>query len=135
VGEGPNQLAEGRRASFGRDRRDRLDIRFVHDELEANAPNHIVCFEPGDPICMIVPYPRGLLDSLVPQKRPLDSNREIAEAYKRWSADRDEFHHLIASGDNEAIERGWQKDYFQGRDPGSTKFEGHQTKLGIKPFA
>jgi hypothetical protein len=35
----------------------------------------------------------------------------------------------------ESIERGWQKDYFQGRDPGSQQFEGQQTKLGIKPFA
>ena len=96
--------------------------------------NHVVRFELGEPICMIVPFPRGLLDSLLPHKQPLESNADVAEGYKRWSADRDEFHRLIASGDAEAIERGWQKDYFQGRDPGSERFDPHQTKLTVRPF-
>jgi len=76
-------------------------------------PNHVVCFEVGEPICMVVPSPRGLLDSLLPLKQPLDSDAEVSQAYRRWSADRDEFHRRVAAGDKEAIERGWQKDYFQ----------------------
>ena len=83
---------------------------------------------------MLVPFPRGLMDSLLPHKQPAESNADVAERYKRWNADRDEFHRLIAAGDMEAIERGWQKDYFQGRDPGSERVDTHQTKLTVRPF-
>ncbi|MBC8356669.1 MAG: sulfotransferase domain-containing protein [Planctomycetes bacterium] len=97
--------------------------------------NHVIRFEAGEPICMVVPFPRGLIDSLSPHKQSLDSAPEVAQAYRRWSADRDEFHRLIASGDVQAIGRGWQKDYFQGRDPGRERFDTHQTKLIVRPFA
>lgn len=97
-------------------------------------PHEIVRFERGEPICMIVPYPRELLDQLVPELRPLSDNRELQTAYRKWSHDRNEFHELVASGDQEAIRQGWQKDYFQGHDPGSDRFEAHQTKLSIRPF-
>lgn len=92
--------------------------------------NHVVRFDVGEPICMVVPMPRGLIDSLQPRKQSLDSDAETAEAYRRWSADRDEFHRLIATRDERAIERGWQKDYFQGRE----RVEVHQTKLAVRPF-
>jgi hypothetical protein len=83
---------------------------------------------------MVVPVPRGLIDSLQPEKQSLDSDPATAEAYRRWSADRDEFHRLIKSGDLPAIERGWQKDYFHGRDPGRERVDTHQTKLTVRPF-
>ena len=97
-------------------------------------PNHVVRFERGEPFCMIVPFPRGLLESLVPSKLPLDSDAEVSAGYRRWSAERDAYHEQVASGDRSAIERGWQKDYFQGRDPGTDRFAQHQTKLGLRPF-
>lgn len=96
--------------------------------------HEIVRFERGEPICMLVPYPRELLDSFVPQLRPLAENPELETAYRQWSRDRDEFHRLLAERDPDAIRRGWQKDYFQGRDPGKDRFEGHQTRLRILPF-
>jgi len=40
----------------------------------------------------------------------------------------------MAAGNREVLERGWQKDYFQGRDPGSEPVEDHQTKLTVRPF-
>ncbi|MCA9125240.1 MAG: hypothetical protein KDB11_33925, partial [Planctomycetales bacterium] len=83
----------------------------------------------------VVPIPRRLLDSLLPCKQSLDSDPDVAQAYRRWSADRDEFHRLVAAGDPNALERGWQKDYFQGRDPGSQRVDEHQTKLTVRPFA
>lgn len=97
--------------------------------------NHVVRFEAGEPICMVVPIPRGLIDSMLPHIQSLDSEPQVAQAYRRWSADRDEFHRLIAARDLKAIERGWQKDYFQGRDPGSERVGGHQTKLHVRPFS
>ena len=83
---------------------------------------------------MVVPMPRGLIDSLLPHKQSLDSEPQVAQAYRRWSADRDEFHRLIAARDLKAMERGWQKDYFQGRDPGSERVQTHQTKLTVRAF-
>ena len=97
-------------------------------------PNHIVRFERGEPICMVVPYPRGLLEACQPERAPLAENAELAEAYQRWSRERDEFHERIADGDFEATRQGWQKDYFQGRDPGSERFVEHQTRLPLRPF-
>ena len=41
----------------------------------------------------------------------------------------------VVQGDQEAIRRGWQKDYFQGKDPGdSESFAEHQTKLRVREF-
>ncbi len=98
------------------------------------APQSIVRFEVGEPICMVVPYRRDTTAGLVPLRRPLAENAELKEQYERWSRERDEFQKRVAEGDTEAIRRGWQKDYFQGRDPGREKFEQHQTKLSLPPF-
>jgi hypothetical protein len=97
-------------------------------------PGRMVRFERGEPICMIVPYPRGLLENCLPLRLPLAENPELKNAYERWSRDRDDFHRRVAEGDQETLHAGWQKDYFQGRDPGSDRFVGHQTKLGVKSF-
>ena len=93
-----------------------------------------VRFERGEPICMLVPYPRELLNSLIPVIQPLSDNAKLESEYKQWSHDRDEFHRLLAERDAVAIRQGWQKDYFQGRDPGKERFDGHQTRLAIRPF-
>ena len=97
-------------------------------------PGQLVRFEAGDPICMVVPFPRGFLDALNPLRRSLKSNPDMHAKYMKWSHDRNEFQDKVALGDEEAVKRGWQKDYFQGRDPGADKFDGHQTKLGLEPF-
>ncbi len=97
-------------------------------------PDNTVRFQRGEPICMVLPYPRGLLESCEPKCVPLSENQELEQAYRRWSAERDEFQERVAAGDLEAIEVGWQKDYFQGRDPGSEPVAGHQTRLSLRPF-
>lgn len=97
-------------------------------------PDHLVHFERGEPICMIIPYPRGLLDELFPCKESLENNAELADSYRRWSADRDEFHRQMAAGNQEVLERGWQKDYFQGGEPGSHRVDEHQTELTVRPL-
>jgi hypothetical protein len=40
----------------------------------------------------------------------------------------------MAVGAEEVLKRGWQKDYIQGRDPGSEKFGEHQTKINVRSF-
>ncbi len=97
-------------------------------------PDNVVRFERGEPICMVLPYPRGLLESCLPKCVPLSENKELEQAYRRWSAEREEFQQRVAARDVDAIEVGWQKNYFQGRDPGGDPFAGHQTRLSLRPF-
>ncbi len=93
-----------------------------------------VRFARGEPCCMVVPYPRGLVESFEPERRPLESDAEISQEYQRWSTDRNAYQSRVADGDQEAIRRGWQKDYFQGRDPGKERVAEHQTKLAVREF-
>lgn len=125
MGQRPDELAEGWRADRGGDRRDRLEVLFIYDELEVRS---------AEPICMFVPYPRGPLDSFLPRVESLDENSELSASYRKWSADPSEFHRLMAVGAEEVLKRGWQKDYFQGRDPDSEKFSEHQTKINVRSF-
>ena len=97
-------------------------------------PRTVVRFEPGEPICMVVPQPRGFLAALTPKRMPLASAPDVHEGYERWSRDRDDFQSRIAAGEPEACRAGWQKDYFKGQDPGTERFAGHQTNLHLKPF-
>ncbi|MCB9923383.1 MAG: hypothetical protein H6822_14465 [Planctomycetaceae bacterium] len=61
----------------------------------------------------------------MPRVESLDNNPELSASYHSWSAGRNEFHRLMATGDEDVLKRGWQKDYFQGRDPGSDRFTEH----------
>ncbi len=97
-------------------------------------PGQSVRFEAGEPICMIVPTPRGFLESLTPQHMPLSANAKLHQRYQQWSLERTAFQNRVADGDEAAARRGWQKDYFQGRDPGEQRFDDHQTKLGLRQF-
>lgn len=90
-----------------------------------------VRFDAGEPICMLVPVQRGLLESLDPQRRSLADNLELAARYRTWSHERDRFHDEVRRG---VTREEWQRDYFKGRDPDGTTAPEHQVKLEIKPF-
>ena len=93
-----------------------------------------VTFEKGDPFCMLVPIPRGLAESLVPKRAQLATNPELTEQYRKWEEGRKGFLHGLRTLDPEAVKRGWQKDYFQGRTPDGKEIEEHQTRLSIREF-
>ena len=63
-------------------------------------PDHVVRFERGEPFCMIIPFPRGLLENLSPSKLRLDSDAEVSAGPRRWSAESDAYHEQVASGDH-----------------------------------
>lgn len=96
--------------------------------------DHLVRFERGEPICTIVPIPRGFLEQFAPVIRPIASDPHLHDAFLKWSQSRDEFIDKVAKRDPETIRRQWQKDYFLGRDPGTPEFDEHQTKLNVRPF-
>jgi hypothetical protein len=93
-----------------------------------------VRFERGEPICMIVPVLRGLAESLEARQAPLASNPEVEEAFHLWEAGRSQFLLDLAQRQPEAVARGWQKDYFQGRGAEGARAEGHQTRVQLKEF-
>jgi len=96
--------------------------------------NEWITFERGEPICMLVPIPRGLTESLRPHLRQLQSNPELQEQYLRWEQGRRGFLQGLSDRDPEAVKRGWQKDYFQGKLNEAGTFDGHQTKLNLREF-
>jgi hypothetical protein len=83
---------------------------------------------------MLVPVPRGLAESLIPRLTPLEANPELQQQYHVWEAGRRDFLQGLKSLDPDAVKRGWQKDYFQGKMPDGRAIEGHQTRLHIREF-
>jgi Family of unknown function (DUF6065) len=97
-------------------------------------PCEWIRFEQGEPICMIVPVQRGLIETLVPKCRPLTADPELHDKYRGWEQSRASFLGGLAAKDPESLKRGWQKDYFQGKTAEGGTFDGHQTRLDVKEF-
>lgn len=96
-------------------------------------PFEWIRFRAGEPICMILPMPRGLIESMTPVAEPMGNNPELAAKYQEWSNSRKTFLTDLQARDPAAVQRGWQKDYFQGKTDKGT-FDGHQTRLDVKEF-
>lgn len=98
-------------------------------------PRRRVRFEPGEPVCMLVPQRRGELEAFEPQVRALGSNPELSEAHDRWAESRSQFLAQLQVHGTETVSPKWQKDYFQGRAPGADGgYSEHQTVLKLRPF-
>jgi hypothetical protein len=97
-------------------------------------PNHAIRFEVGEPICQLVPYPRGLLERLQPEVRSLAQEPDVALAFQKWSESRRVFSEQLKVSGSEAQRRGWEKGYIKGELPDGDRFEGHQTSLKLKDF-
>ncbi len=93
-----------------------------------------VRFEKDEPFCMLVPVPRVLIETLVPRVESIGANPELETQYRKWEASRSGFLVGLTSRDPEAVARGWQKDYFQGRTPDGKEVDSHQTRLNVKEF-
>jgi hypothetical protein len=91
-------------------------------------------FKDGEPCCMLVPIPRDLAENLEPRFESLESNQPLSEEYNRWQLGRGEFLKDLEARKPDAVQSGWQKDYFQGRNTSGEKFQEHQTKLALRPF-
>jgi len=97
--------------------------------------NHRVRFEKDEPLCTIFPIPRGYVEASEPEFHSLDEDPVTRDALREWSTERDSLNSQIEKNLTAARERGWQKNYFQGRWPDGKRFLHHQTKLHLKPFA
>lgn len=98
-------------------------------------PNHPVRFDRGEPICMIVPVPRGLAESLEPVRLPLQSEPVLHQQVHDWARSRAEFNAGLLTPGSEEGRRGWQKEYTLGAMASGARADDHQTKLRLKEFA
>lgn len=98
-------------------------------------PHHPILFREGEPLCQILPYPRGLVERFDPEIRHLSTNPALSEGFEGWVAGRAGFLKDLADPQSEAHKEGWQKQYFQGRDASGRKVDDHQTAIPIRDFA
>lgn len=87
----------------------------------------------GEPLCMVFPQRRGELERVEPEVRDLREDPDLAEAVDAWSRSRAGFLQDLPVAGTEAHARGWQRDYFQGRD-GEARRQEHQTRLRLRDF-
>lgn len=97
-------------------------------------PNEWIPFRQGEPICMIVPLPRGFTETLIPRRALMHTNPELQAKYRAWEESRKGFLKGLKTLDPETVQRGWQKDYFQGKTGEGGTFDGHQTRLAVRAF-
>ncbi len=97
-------------------------------------PHHPIHFARGEPICMVVPVPRGLLESLDPMRKLLAEEPELQREYQEWMKSRSQFLTNLASREPEAVKQGWQKDYNKGLTPLGARATEHQTRLHLREF-
>lgn len=98
-------------------------------------PDRKVLFKAGDPICRIVPVPRGYVQNFAPEIRAIHDEPEVFKAYMEWRESRHKFLGGLKQHDPETVERGWQRDYVVGRHADGQVAESHESKLQVKPFA
>lgn len=97
-------------------------------------PRHPITFRRGEPIGMIVPVPRGYLESFRPRLAGLADSGELAGDYLAWREDRTAF--IEQLGPRERLREEWQGDYFRGQvaDRAPSGAQPHQRKLRLRAF-
>lgn len=96
-------------------------------------PGLPVTFEPGEPICMLVPQRRGEIEAFTPSLRDVD-RESLRRQVEYWSRSRADFLASMREPGWQSGSRAWQKHYFQGKSPDGDVFADHQRKLAVRPF-
>jgi hypothetical protein len=97
-------------------------------------PGQIVSFEPGEPICMVVPFAIDLLERTQPEIRRIASEPKLEQDFVAWRQSRSTFLTGLREAAPEAVAQGWQKDYFRGLTQDGTRERSHRTKIRLSPF-
>lgn len=133
--KGPtNWIKDGVQALEGVIETDWLETTFTMN-WKCTRPNVTLRFEAGEPLCMLVPIPRGLAESLKPECRPISDDEKLCKTYREWAEQRAQFNQRITSLDPATLEQGWQRDYMLGRLQDGSQFRDHQTKLHLQEFS
>ena len=98
-------------------------------------PDHTVKFEEGEPIAVIFPLKRGLLETFEPEFRGLDEDPQLMREFDAWRQSRVEFLEDLSQPNSSAVKEKWQKTYYRGQlADGGKGTEDHYVKLRLKPF-
>jgi hypothetical protein len=96
--------------------------------------NQAIRFEAGEPICQLVPAPRGLLEQFQPELRSLNNDADVAADFARWREARRAFMDDLKVQGSDAQRRGWEKGYVKGKMADGSQFDRHQTSLKLREF-
>lgn len=98
-------------------------------------PHQTVMFSVGEPFCHFFALPRALAEDTHIVAAPIESVPELAAQYAAWSESRTHFNADLFKEGSVARRQGWQRFYFQGRNPdGTPGSPEHQTKLDLCPY-
>jgi Family of unknown function (DUF6065) len=98
-------------------------------------PRLPVRFEPGDPVCMLVPQRREELESFQPRLGSLRSDSGLRRQFHAWEKSRDQAIAALESPTRPAgVPTEWQLHYLRGTSPGGAGAREHQTKLQLRGF-
>ncbi|MCA9268880.1 MAG: hypothetical protein KDA41_10440, partial [Planctomycetales bacterium] len=98
-------------------------------------PATAVRFVEGEPLCTILPIPRGMLASVQPRLAEIHDDPTLFDAYDSWRRSRGEFLRELRKPGSAAQQEKWQRDYFLGRRHDGTSVPDHATRLHLRPFA
>lgn len=97
-------------------------------------PDHTVVFEVDEPVCQLLPVRREQIEQVRPVLRYMSDVPEVQAVANAWSEDRRLSLKQLKVEGSDAQKRGWQKDYFQGRDMDGTRQPRHRTRLKVRDF-
>jgi hypothetical protein len=97
-------------------------------------PHHPVVFRRGDPLCVVVPYPRDYAERFRAREVELADRPETAERFHAWLDARWAHRDEMLEGRKRGERVPFQDDYLHGRDRRGGRFEPHQTRLRLATF-
>jgi Family of unknown function (DUF6065) len=97
-------------------------------------PRQTVTFAQGEPVCMVMPARRGEAEQVTPVIGLVTDHPDLSRRFSRWTASRRMFLSDLAGGVKDAVQQGWQREYFRGRDVGGEEAPEHQMRLRLRRF-
>jgi hypothetical protein len=122
VGGPPNAVRDGIAPLTGIVETDWAPMTFTMN-WRFTRPDHIIRFEPGEPVAFVFPLQRDLLGATEPVIAPMTPG--IEAEHRAWAASRGGFNAALRQDDKAARAQGWQRDYHRGA---------RQTRPGARPF-
>src|SRR3954454_19701544 len=91
-----------------------------------------VRFEKDEPVCMVFPVSKSVLQATQPEIIELDAAPEVKAQTMAWKERRDEFMKKFHANDPATLKEAWQRFYFVGKLPdGSSPETEHVHKLKV----
>lgn len=95
-------------------------------------PKQAVWFKAGDPVCMIVPYPIGLLEEIEPSFESFDDNPDLFDQFLHW---RDHRQKQARDAEQAGTAVGhFRLDYVKGLHPDGAVAREHRPSLKLREF-